>query len=113
MRAPFHETRGGQLPERFAHRRARDVEGFGEFLLVQFLAGPQHSGNDLIGDLPPHAVRADDGRVIVLGLPAGAAIRLGYDSTPLRTSCFPASRRNVEVNDSSLFTRDSTTLLYT
>ena len=44
------EAGRGELAERFAHRRARDAEALGEFLLVEPLAWSEAAAQDFVGE---------------------------------------------------------------
>ena len=54
--APGHQTHGGKLAQRLAHRGPRDEKPVGEGQFVEFFAGAELAGNYGIGQLPDNVI---------------------------------------------------------
>ena len=53
VRARLDQPAGRELPDRLAHRRARDLEAARELRLVERRAGRERAAHDLVGKLQP------------------------------------------------------------
>ena len=57
MGARLDQARGGELPDRLAHRRARHAKAPRQLHLVERRAGLQRAAHDLVGKLKPQLLR--------------------------------------------------------